>query len=148
MIGSACKSAGVDNNTLNCTPHDRTIRNCSRIGTLGVHKGVFSPSRGKISSFVKWTGNIKSPDTSVHGSATQERNSDFSCIEKVGVKFLPEKIVADLDLSIRVTLANCILSEIPKFKSLGLPTFNATDIRNLDFPPLYSSEKLERDMER
>ena len=32
-------------------------------------------------------------------------------------------------------LANSVLREIPKFKSLGLPAANATDIRNLDFAP-------------
>ena len=60
---------------------------------------------------------------------------DFLCIEKVGVKILPDKIVADLDLIICVNLANYVLSESPKFKNLGLPTFDATDIRNLDFAP-------------
>ena len=67
-------------------------------------------------------------DTYIEGSVTQERNSDFSCIEKVGVKILPDKIVADLDPSIRVNLANSVLSKVPKFKSLGIPTFNAMDI--------------------
>ena len=85
VIGSACKSVGVDRNTLNCTPPDRTIRNHIRIGTPGVNEGVFSPSRGKTSSFAKWMGNINPSDTSVHGSATQERNLGFSCIEKVGL---------------------------------------------------------------
>ena len=41
MIGAACKSVGVDENTLNCTPPDRTIRNHSRIGTQELRK-VFS----------------------------------------------------------------------------------------------------------
>ena len=53
----------------------------------------------------------------------------------MGVKSLPDKIVADFDLSIRVNLANSFLSESPKLKSLGIPTANATDIHNLDFPP-------------
>ena len=69
-------------------------------------------------------------DTSIDGSATQERNSDFSYIEKVGVKSLPNKIVADLDLSMRVNLANSVLSEILKFKNLGLPTFDVMGKQN------------------
>ena len=91
LIGSACKSAEVGRNTLSCTPPDRTIRKHGRIVTPGVNEGIFSPIRGNISSFAIWTGNIEPLDNSVHGSATQERNYDFSCIEKVGVKSLPEK---------------------------------------------------------
>ena len=83
VIGSACKSVGVNRNIINCTSHNKKIRNHSRIGTPGVNEGVFSPSSNTTSSFAKWTGNIKPLDTSVHVSATQERNSDFSCIEKV-----------------------------------------------------------------
>ena len=142
VIGLACKSTEVDRKTLSCTPHDRTIRNQSRIGTPGVNKGIFSPNRGNISSFAKWTGNIEPLDTSIHGSTTQERNSDFSCIEKVGIKGLPKKIVADLNPSIWVNLENSIISESPKFKSLGLPTFDATDIHNLDFAPYTRAKSL------
>ena len=82
VIGSVCKSVGVNRNILNCTASDRTIRNHSRIGTPGVNEGVFSPSRDTTSSFAKWTRNIEPSNTSVHGSATQERNSDLPCIEK------------------------------------------------------------------
>ena len=39
VVGSPCKSVGVDRNTLNFTSPDRTIRNHSRIGTPGVNKG-------------------------------------------------------------------------------------------------------------
>ena len=80
VIGSACKSMGVNRNTLNYMSPDRTIRNHRRIGTLGVNEGVFSLIRNTTSSFAKWTGTIDPLDTSVNGSATQERNSDLSCI--------------------------------------------------------------------
>ena len=50
------------------------------------------------------------------------------------VKSLPDRIVADLDPSIRVNLVNSVPSESPKCKNLGLPTFDATDIRNIGFP--------------
>ena len=104
VIGSACKSVGVNWNILKCTSPDRTIRNHSRIGTPGVNEGVFSPIRDTTSSFSKWKWNIEPSDTSIHGSATQERNSDLSCIEKVGVKSVLGKIVADLEPRKRVNL--------------------------------------------
>ena len=144
IIGLSSKSAEVDKNALSCTPPDRTIWCHSRIGTPGLNEGIFSPSHGKASSFAKWTGNIKPLDTSVHGSATQERNSYFLCIEKVGVKILPDKIVADVDPSIQVNIANSILSKSPKFKNLGLPTFDATYICNLDFSPSTRAKNLNR----
>ena len=78
-------------------------------------------------------GSIEPLDTSIHGSTTQERNSDLSCIEKDGVKSVLGEIVPDLEPSKRVNLANYVLSESPKFKSLGLPAVDATDIRNIDF---------------
>ena len=111
VIGSACKSVGVDGNTLkSCTPPDRTIGNHIRIGNPGVNKGVFSPSHSKTSSFAKCMGNIEPSNTSVHSSTTQERNSDLLFIEKVGINSILGKIVADLDPSIRVNLTNSVLS--------------------------------------
>ena len=66
------------------------------------------------------------------------------CIEKVGVKSLPDKIVADLDSSIQMNLANSVLSKSPKFKSLGIPTVDATDMRNLYFAPSTRSKILNK----
>ena len=63
-------------------------------------------------------------------------------MEKVGVKSLPDKIIADLDPSIQVNLVNSVLRKISKFKSLGLPAVNATDIRNLDFAPYIRAKSL------
>ena len=115
VIGSACKCAQVDRNIRkSCTTPDRNIWNHNRVGTPGVNKGVFSPSHGSNSSLPKWTRNIEPLDTSIHVSATQERNSNLSCIEKVGLKSLPNKIVADLESSTRVNLTNTILRENPK----------------------------------
>ena len=102
------------------------------VGTQGVKEFVLSTSRGKNSSFTKWTGNIDPLDTSFEVSATQETDSDFSCIEKVVVKSLPDKIVADLDTIIWVNLANSVPSKRTKFINLGLPTFDATGINNID----------------
>ena len=142
MIGLAYNSVGVNWNTLNRTSPDRTIRNHSRIGNLGVNEGVFSPSRGKTSSLSRWTGNIEPSDTSVHGYATQGTNSDLSCIEKVVVKIVLSETVADLDPSIWVNLANSVLSKTPKFISLRLPAVDATNIRNLDFAPSTRAKSL------
>ena len=57
----------------------------------------------------------------------------MSCIEKYGVKGVLGEIVPDLDPSKGVNLANSVLSDSPKFKSLGLPAVNATDIHNIYF---------------
>ena len=143
VIGLACKSAQVGRNTLkSCTLPDRTIQDHSRIGTPGLNEGVFSPIRSNNSSFSKWTGNIEPLETSVDESATQERNSDFSCIEKVGVKSLPDNIFAGLDPIIQVNLANSVLSESPKFKNLGILTLDITGTHNIDFAPSNRAKSL------
>ena len=116
------------------TTGSKLTLNPSRVGTPGVKVEVSVQSA--VAIIVSPNGQkIEALDTSVDESATQERNSDFSCIEKVGVKSLPEKIVADLDPSIRVNLENSVLSESPKFKNIGLPTFDATGIHNINFAP-------------
>ena len=86
--------------------------------------------------------NIEPLDSSVHRSATQERNLNLSCIEKVGVKSVLGEIVPDLDLSERVNLANSVLSESPKFKNLGLPAVGARDVSNLGFSPSIRAKSL------
>ena len=78
-------------------------------------------------------------ETSIDESATQEINLDFSCIEKVGVKSLPDEIVTDLDPSIQVNLANSITSKSPKFINIGIPNFNAMGKPNITFAPFYKS---------
>ena len=143
MTGAACNSAQVDRNIRkSCMPDDRNIWNPSRFGTPGVNVEDFSPGCGSNSSFTKWSRNIDPLDTSIHRYTTQERNLDFLCIEKVGVKSLPDKIIADLDLNIRVNLANSVLSKSPKFKNLGLLTFNATGKPNIDLAPSTRSKPL------
>ena len=52
------------------------------------------------------------------------------------VKILPDKIVAGLDPSKRVNLANSVLGESTKFINLGLLIFDATGKPNIDFSPL------------
>ena len=60
----------------------------------------------------------------------------------MGVKILSDKIVTDLDLIIRVNLANFVLIEILQFKSLRIPTSDAMDIPNLDFAPSTRAKSL------
>ena len=124
----ACNSAQV--NRIDIQSPSRAIHR-----TPGVNVDVSIPSRGSNSSFAKLSRNIKPLDTYVDVSATQERNSDFSCIEKVGVKSLPDEIVAHLDPNIQVNLENSIISESPKFINLGLLTFDATGKPNIAFSP-------------
>ena len=65
----ACNSAQVDKifvRTPSRAIHDQP----------GVNVDVFSPSRGINSSFAKWSRNIEPLNTSVNGSAGQERNLD------------------------------------------------------------------------
>ena len=72
-------------------------------------------------------------DTYIDESATQEKNSDLLYIEKVGVKILPNKIVADLDPRIQVNLRKFRPQRKPKVQKLWVPNFNKTGIHNTDF---------------
>ena len=49
--------------------------------TPGVNVFIFSPIRGSNSSFEKWLSNIEPLNTSIDGSAAQERNSNCFCNE-------------------------------------------------------------------
>ena len=60
----------------------------------------------------------------------------------MGVKSLPGEIVADLDPSKRVNLANSIISESPKFINIGLLYFDATGKVNIDFAPSTRAKSL------
>ena len=89
-LGLQCKIVGVNRNILNCTsPDSRNIRrNNSWIGTQRVNESIFSLSRDltKTSSLQICKGSIEPLETFIHVSATQERNLNLSCIEKLGVK--------------------------------------------------------------
>ena len=143
MIGLQDKIMGVNRNVL-CTSRDsrNSMGNHSRIGTPGVHKDVFSPSSDTTSNLLSSTGSIKKFDTHVHGSVTQERNLELSCIEEVGVKNIFPEIVKEAKSSVQVNLANSILSERPKFISLGQPTVETADLRNINFSTLTISGKI------
>ena len=96
-----------------------SVGNNSRMVTPGLNKYIFSPSRDTTSSLLSCTGNIEPFNTHVHGSATQESNLNSSCIEEVVVKSILYEIVKEFESSVRVNLANSVLSESPKFKNLG-----------------------------
>ena len=109
---------------------------------LGVTVDVFSSSRGSNSSFAKLLRKIEQLNTSVDVSEAQKRNSNCFCIEKMGVKSLPDKIVTDLDPSKRVNLASSVLSESLKFINFGLPSFNTTGKPNFVFAPSTRADSL------
>ena len=135
VTDTACNSAQVDR---------IAVRIPSRVihRAPGVNVDVSSPSRGSNSSFTKWSRNIKPLNTSVDVYAAKERNSNFFCIEKVGVKSLPGEIVADLDPSKLVNLASSVISESPKFINLRLMSFNTTGIPNIALTPSTRSKSL------
>ena len=60
----------------------------------------------------------------------------------MGVKSLPGEIVADLEPSKRVNLANYVISKSPKFINLGLPFFDATGNPNITFAPSTRAKSL------
>ena len=123
------------NRNIICTSRDsrNSRENHSSIGTPGVNTDVFSPRSDTTSNLLSCTGNIVKVDTHVHGSATQERNLELLCIEEVGVKRIFSEIGKDFNSSVRLNLANSVLSKIPKFISLGHPTVKTEDIWNINF---------------
>ena len=98
-----------------------------------MNEEVWSPRNNTTSNVLSCTDNIEKFDTLVHGSTTQERNLESSCIEEVGVKSIFPELGKEFDSGIRVNLANYVLSESPKFISLGHLTAETVDIRNIDF---------------
>ena len=79
------------------------------------------------------TENFQKFDTIGQSSTTQERNLESSRIEEGIVKIIFPELGKDLDPSVQVNLANSVVREIPKFKSLGHPTIETADIRNLGY---------------
>ena len=107
-----------------------------------MNKDIFSPSSDTTSNLLSCTGSIKKFDTCFHGSATQERNLESSCIEELGVKSILPKTVKKSDSSGLVNLAKSVLREIPKFISLGHPTVETADIQRIDFATYTKAKRL------
>ena len=91
------------------------------------------PRSDTTSNVLSCTDNIEKFDTLVHGSMNQERNLGSSFIKEVGVKSIFPELGKELDSSVRVNLANPVLSESPNFKLLRHPPMETEDIRNLDY---------------
>ena len=128
----------------NSAQFDRIVQNPSRDIpiTPRVKVEVFSPIRGSNSSFAKWLRNIGPLNTSVDGFAAQERNSTCFCIENIGVKSFPGKVVTDLDPSKPVNLVSSVSSQSPNFIDFGLSSFNATGKPNSVFAPSTRAKSL------
>ena len=123
------------NRKIICTSLDsRNIRgNHSRIGTPGVNGYIWIPGSDTTSNVLICTNNVDKFNTLVHGSTTQERNLESSQIKEVGVKSIFPELGKEPDSSVRVNLANSVLRESPKFITLGHPTVETADIRNINF---------------
>ena len=123
----------------------RNIRgNHSRIGTPGVNKEIWIQRSNTTSNVISCTENVEKFDTLVHGSTTQERNLESSCIKEVGVKSIFTELGNEPDSSLWVHLTKSILSESSKFISLGHLTVERADIRNIDFSTSTRAENLNR----
>ena len=81
-------------------------------------------------------------DIAVDISPTQESNSKSFCIDEVGVKTLPGKIITDLDPSKRMNFASSVIRKSTKFIYFGLLTFNATSKQKSVLTPSTISEIL------
>ena len=116
------------------TPSDvRNIRGNSinRIDTPGVNKIVWGVI-DTTSKVMSDADNVKKIDNHVLSSTTQERNLESSRIEEMGMKSISPELRQKFDSSVRVNLANSILSKIPNFKRLGHTLIETLDIRNLE----------------
>ena len=120
-------------NMIKRTPSDgRNIRGdrISRIDTPGVNKEIWSVIN-TTSNVMSDAENVKKLNTHVQSSTTQERNLESSRIEEVGMKSIFLELGQKFDSSIRVNLANSVLSESPNFKRLGNTPIETADIKNL-----------------
>ena len=143
-LGSQCKSVGVNRNILNyMSPGSRNIwRNNSWIWNPRVNEGILSPSCDltKTSSLRGCTGSIKPLDTSIHGSATQERNLNLFCIEKLGVKSVLGEMVFALDPSKQVNLRKCRPQQNPKLQKSQATYCQCNGYTQYRFCLLYQSK--------
>ena len=102
------------------------------IDTPGVNEDIWSVI-DTTSNVLSCTDNDEKFDTLVHSSTTQERNLGYLQIKEVGVKSILPELGKEPDPSLQVNLAHPVLSESLKFITLGHPTVETADIRNLDF---------------
>ena len=132
VIGPQDKSMKI-NNRIICTPSDSRNINGNhiiRIDTPVVNEDIWS-GIDTTSNVLSCTDNVEKFDTIVQSSMTQERNLESSCIEEENVKSIFPELGKYLDPSIRVNIADSVVRESPKFKSLGHTTIETADIWNL-----------------
>ena len=85
------------------------------------------------SNLMSDTNTVDKFDTSTQRSTTQERNLESLRIEEENFKSIFPEHGLELDPSVQVNLANSVVCESPKFKSLRQPTIETADIRNLNY---------------
>ena len=145
VIGPQDESVESNRKIICMSRDSRNIRgNHNRIETPGVNENVFIPRSDTTSNVLSCTGNVKKFDSLVHDSTTKERNLELSCIEKVGVKSIFPEIGKEFNSSVRLNLVNSVLSESPKFISLGHPTVETADILNIDLATSTRAKNLNR----
>ena len=103
----------------------------SRIDTSGVNKNVWGLIN-TTSNLLSDADNVDKFDTHVQSSTTQERNLESSRIEELGMKIIFPELGSEIDSSVRVNLANSVLSESPNFKRLRHTPIETADTRNLE----------------
>ena len=134
VIGLQDESVEGSRNII-CTSRDsRNIRgnHISRIDTPGVNKDIWSVI-DTTSKVLSCTDNVDKFYTIVHSSTTQERNMELLRIKEVGVKIIFSELRKKPNPSVRVNLADSVLSEIPRFITPGQPTVETADIQNVNF---------------
>ena len=133
MIGFQEKSMKTVNSIMSIPSDGRNIRggSISRIDTPGVNKNVWGLI-DTTSNVLSDAENVKKFDTHVQRSTTQERNLESSRIEEESLRSIFPELGSKFDSSVRVKLANSVLSEIPNLKFLGHLPIETADIRNLE----------------
>ena len=120
-------------NSIISTPSDgRKIRgdHISRIDTPGVNRDIWG-AIDTTYNLLSVAENVNKFDTHVQSSLTQESNLESFRIEEVGTESIFPELGQKFDSSIRVNLANSVLSDSQNFKHLRHTPIETSDIRTL-----------------
>ena len=133
VIGSQDESMKSTNRIMSTLSDGRNVRGycISSIDTPRANKNIWGVI-DTTSNVMSDADNIKKLNTHVQSSTTQERNLESPRIEEMGMKSIFPELGQKFDSSVRVNLANSVLSESPNFKRLRHTSIETADIRNLD----------------